>query len=99
MTHILHIDFSPRGVSEASAKHSCSTSRILSKEFISGWKDAHPNYTATYRDLGHYPVPFVSEDWMSGDRQRTGYSKRGDRSLNKPLNARANSDFFIHVVR
>jgi FMN-dependent NADH-azoreductase len=57
MTHILHIDASPRG--------DRSVSRTLSKEFISGWKDAHPNDTITYRDLGHYPVPFVSEDWIA----------------------------------
>ncbi len=57
MTHILHLDASPRG--------DRSVSRTLSKEFISGWKAAHPNDTVTYRDLGHYPVPFVSEDWVA----------------------------------
>ncbi|MBD1852299.1 FMN-dependent NADH-azoreductase [Leptolyngbya sp. FACHB-711] len=58
MTHILHLDASPRGVR--------SISRTLSAEFIANWKAAHPNDTVTYRDIGHYPVPFVSEDWIAG---------------------------------
>ncbi|PZV18823.1 MAG: FMN-dependent NADH-azoreductase [Pseudanabaena sp.] len=57
MSHILHIDSSPRG--------DRSISRALSKEFISSWKATYPNETLTYRDLGHYPVPFVSEDWIA----------------------------------
>jgi FMN-dependent NADH-azoreductase len=57
MTHILHLDASPRG--------DRSISRTLSKEFISGWKASHPNDTVTYRDLGHFPVPFVTEDWIA----------------------------------
>ena len=57
MTHILHIDASPRG--------DRSISRTLSHEFISKWKAAHPNDTITYRDLGHFPVPFVTEEWVA----------------------------------
>ena len=57
MTHILHIDASPRG--------DRSISRTLSHEFISEWKAAHPNDTVTYRDLGHDPVPFVTEEWIA----------------------------------
>ncbi|MFQ4136676.1 FMN-dependent NADH-azoreductase [Nodosilinea sp. PGN35] len=57
MTHILHLDSSPRG--------DRSVSRTLSKEFITQWKMAHPNDTVTYRDIGHDPVPFVSEDWIA----------------------------------
>jgi FMN-dependent NADH-azoreductase len=57
MTHILHLDASPRG--------DRSISRTLSKEFISQWKTAHPDDTITYRDIGRYPVPFVSEDWIA----------------------------------
>jgi FMN-dependent NADH-azoreductase len=57
MSHILHLDASPRG--------DRSVSRTLSKAFISDWKTAHPDDTITYRDLGHYPVPFVSEDWIA----------------------------------
>jgi FMN-dependent NADH-azoreductase len=57
MAHILHIDSSPRTER--------SHSRRLSYEFITGWKDAHPNDTVTYRDLGHYCLPFVSEQWIA----------------------------------
>ncbi|HIK15356.1 MAG TPA: NAD(P)H-dependent oxidoreductase [Leptolyngbyaceae cyanobacterium M33_DOE_097] len=57
MTHILHLDASSRG------DHSIS--RTLSKEFINQWKTAHPDDTVTYRDIGHHPVPFVSEDWIA----------------------------------
>ena len=57
MTHILHIDSSPRG--------DRSISRNLSHEFIAEWKAAHPNDTVTYRDLGHYPVPFITEEWIA----------------------------------
>jgi FMN-dependent NADH-azoreductase len=58
MTHILHIDASPRG--------DRSVSRTLAKEFISNWQTAHPGDTVTYRDLGHHPVPFVTEAWIAG---------------------------------
>ncbi len=58
MTHILHLDASPRG--------DRSVSRTLAKEFISNWQVAHPNDTVTYRDIGHHPVPFVTEAWIAG---------------------------------
>src|SRR4028118_1218902 len=58
MTHILHLDASPRG--------DRSVSRTLAKEFISNWQAAHPNDTVTYRDIGHHPVPFVTEAWIAG---------------------------------
>lgn len=57
MTHILHIDASPRG--------DRSVSRTLSKEFITHWQMAHPNDSVTYRDLGHHPVPLVDESWIA----------------------------------
>jgi len=57
MTHILHLDASPRG--------DRSVSRTLSKEFITHWKTAHPNDTVTYRDLGHHPVPLIDEPWIA----------------------------------
>ncbi|MBD3887471.1 FMN-dependent NADH-azoreductase [Phormidium tenue FACHB-886] len=58
MTHILHLDSSPRGER--------SISRTLAKQFILDWKTAHPDDTVTYRDIGHYPVPFVTEAWIAG---------------------------------
>ncbi|MEH1875199.1 FMN-dependent NADH-azoreductase [Nostoc sp.] len=57
MVNILHIDSSPRGER--------SHSRELSKEFVSGWKAAHPEDAIAYRDLGHYPVPHVNEAWIA----------------------------------
>ncbi|MDV2996898.1 MAG: FMN-dependent NADH-azoreductase 1 [Chroococcidiopsis sp. SAG 2025] len=58
MTHLLHIDTSPRGER--------SISRTLAKLYITDWQAAHPNDVVTYRDIGHYPVPFVSEAWIAG---------------------------------
>ncbi len=65
MSQVLHIDASPRGVGEASAKHSRSISRTLAQEFIAGWQAAHPTDTTTYRDLGHNPLPYVDESWIA----------------------------------
>lgn len=75
MTHILHIDSSPRGVNvsdsgrsaseQASAKHSRSISRTLTNEFITAWKQLHPGDTVTYRNLGHYPAPPIDESWIA----------------------------------
>ena len=55
--HILHIDSSPRG--------DRSISRRLTQSFINVWKQADPDITVTYRDLGHHPVPFVDEAWIA----------------------------------
>ena len=57
MTHLLHLDASPRG--------DRSISRTLSKDFITHWQATHPNDSITYRDLGHYPVPLVDETWIA----------------------------------
>lgn len=57
MAHLLHLDASPRG--------DRSVSRALSKDFITHWKALHPHDSITYRDLGHYPVPLVNEDWIA----------------------------------
>lgn len=58
MSHILHLDSSPRG--------SRSISRSLTKEFISAWLTVHPEDSVTYRDVGKYPVPPVDEAWIAG---------------------------------
>jgi FMN-dependent NADH-azoreductase len=57
MAHILHVDVSPRAER--------SISRTLSHEFIHAWKTAHSEDTLTYRDLGHHPVPHVTEEWVA----------------------------------
>lgn len=58
MTTILHLDTSPRS--------DRSISRSLTKEFITGWAASHPADAITYRDIGHYAPPFVSETWIAG---------------------------------
>ncbi|MBF1999924.1 MAG: FMN-dependent NADH-azoreductase [Synechococcales cyanobacterium C42_A2020_086] len=57
MTHLLHVDASPRGER--------SISRTLSREFVERWQATHPGSTVTYRDLGHAPVPHVTEAWIA----------------------------------
>lgn len=56
MTHILHLDSSPRGAS--------SHSRTVSGELVAAMKAASPAVTVTYRDLGHQNVPYVSEEFI-----------------------------------
>ncbi|HEY9615460.1 MAG TPA: NAD(P)H-dependent oxidoreductase, partial [Microcoleaceae cyanobacterium] len=57
MTHLLHLDASPRGER--------SHSRRMTREFVERWKQSHPGDTVTYRDLGHHPVPYVDELWIA----------------------------------
>jgi FMN-dependent NADH-azoreductase len=57
MTHLLHIDASPRGER--------SHSRRMTREFVEQWKQAHPNDAVTYRDIGRNPVPHVDEAWIA----------------------------------
>ena len=56
MTHILHLDASARG--------EASHSRLISGEFVQAWLQAHPGDTVTYRDLGHQPIPHVTEAFI-----------------------------------
>jgi FMN-dependent NADH-azoreductase len=53
MPTLLHIDASPRGER--------SVSRRLTHEFAAAWKQARPQGKIIYRDLGHNPVPLVTE--------------------------------------
>ena len=57
MSHILHLD--------ASARAERSISRTLAYEFLTAWKDKHPNDIVTYRDLGHQAIPHVTEAWIA----------------------------------
>ncbi len=56
MTHILHLDSSPRGGS--------SHSRMVSGELVEALKAANPGVTVTYRDLGHQEIPYVNETFI-----------------------------------
>lgn len=57
MSHILHLDSSPRAER--------SVSRMLSHEFVTAWQESHPSDTLTYRDLGHSSIPHVTESWIA----------------------------------
>ena len=56
MTHILHVNASPRGEG--------SQSRTISNELVEAMKSAHPDVTVTDRDLGHQTIPFVTEPFI-----------------------------------
>jgi FMN-dependent NADH-azoreductase len=57
MRRILHID--------ASYSTASSVSRVLSQAFISACQKFHPEDTVLYRDLGHFPVPYINETWIA----------------------------------
>lgn len=57
MSHLLHLDASPRG--------DRSISRALTREFVAEWQSKFPHDTVTYRDLGRDPVPFITESWIA----------------------------------
>ncbi len=57
MTHLLHIDSSPRGER--------SHSKRLTREFVEAWKQSHPIDAVTYRDVGCNAVPHVDEPWIA----------------------------------
>jgi FMN-dependent NADH-azoreductase len=54
---VLHLDASPRGER--------SISRQLTREFAGVWKQANPGGQIIYRDLGHNPVPLVTETFIA----------------------------------
>ena len=56
MTHILHVNASPRG--------DASQSRTISNELVEAMQAAHPGTTVTDRDLGHQVIPFVTEPFI-----------------------------------
>jgi FMN-dependent NADH-azoreductase len=37
----------------------------MTREFVEQWKQAHPNDTVTYRDIGRNPIPHVDEPWIA----------------------------------
>jgi FMN-dependent NADH-azoreductase len=58
MATILVITASPRGER--------STSRALTTRFAQLWAEKHPQDTILLRDLGHHPVPHITEPWVVG---------------------------------
>ena len=58
MSTILVITASPRGER--------SVSRTLTTGFARLWAQHHPQDTILLRDIGHHPVPHVTEPWVVG---------------------------------
>lgn len=56
--NILHIDSSPRGA----ASH---TRKMTAELLVAALKEKNQNASVAYRDLGHNPPPFVTEDWQN----------------------------------
>jgi FMN-dependent NADH-azoreductase len=56
MTHLLQIDTSTR------ITHSIS--RLLAEEFVEQWVASNPESIVTYRDIGQFPIPHVTEKWL-----------------------------------
>ncbi len=58
MSHILHVD--------ASSRSERSVTRQLTREFLDLRRIEHPQEVVTYRDVGRFPVPHVTEAWIVG---------------------------------
>lgn len=58
MATILVVTASPRGER--------SVSRTLTTIFTEHWAERHPDDTILLRDVGHHPVPHVTEPWVVG---------------------------------
>jgi FMN-dependent NADH-azoreductase len=58
MSKVLVITASPRGER--------SVSRKLTTDFAQQWAQNHPKETVLLRDVGHHPVPHVTEPWVLG---------------------------------
>jgi len=58
MSKVLVITASPRGER--------SVSRKLTTDFAQQWAQNHPKETVLLRDVGHHPVPHVTESWVLG---------------------------------
>src|SRR5271170_2904780 len=58
MSQVLVITASPRGER--------SVSRALTTNFAQNWAKNHPEDTVLLRDVGHHPVPHITEPWVVG---------------------------------
>ena len=50
----------------ASPRAERSVSRALTNQFAELWAQQHPEDTVLLRDIGHHPVPHVTEPWVVG---------------------------------
>ena len=71
MATVLVLTCSPRGER--------SVSRALTTRFAQEWARHHPQDTIRLRDLGHHPVPHITETWIvgatAGPESQTGASR------------------------
>jgi FMN-dependent NADH-azoreductase len=91
MAHVLHLDSSPR--SER------SHSRRMTREFVEQWKQARPEDTVTYRDIGHHPVPYIDELWIAAaytsPEQRTPEQREAIRLSDQLVDEFLAADIYI----
>lgn len=91
MKRILHIDSSPRG--------QASHSRQMTAEVVAALKQTHPDASVTYRDLGHQPPPFVTEDWQHGaytpEEARTPQQKEALRYSDEAIDELLAADILV----
>lgn len=89
--NILHIDSSPRG--------SASHSRRMTGELVQALREAHPDATVTYRDLGHEPPPHVTEEWQHGaympEAERTPEQRKALRYSDEVIDELLASDIVV----
>ena len=50
----------------ASPRNERSASRALTTAFAHAWAGQHPDDRILLRDIGHHPVPHVTEPWVAG---------------------------------
>lgn len=89
--NILHIDSSPRGAA--------SHSRRITAELVAALEQKHNRATIVYRDLGHEPPPFVTEDWQNGayspEEQRTAEQQAALRYSDQAIDELLNADTIV----
>ncbi|UFP96477.1 FMN-dependent NADH-azoreductase [Gloeobacter morelensis] len=91
MTHLLHVDSSPRGER--------SHSRRLTREYVEAWKQAHPGAVVTYRDVGRNPVPPVDEPWIAAAyapvERRTAHQQEAMRISDQLIDEFLAADLYV----
>lgn len=83
MTSILRVD--------ASARTERSLTRQLADSFVEHWRDGSPDTKLLMRDVGRYPLPHVTEEWI-------GAAFAGDGRTFEQQALLAVSDCLIHEI-
>lgn len=94
MSTILVITASPRGER--------SVTRALSTHFAHAWAQLHPQDTILLRDIGHHPVPHVTEPWVvgsfAGPEAQTTESKAAIAVSDQLVDEFLSADRFVFAV-